>query len=91
MSGWYHLCLLKGRALPVFCDLDTKEGGWLVSVRETPGLPGWPSGHFFLLAPRGSQSPLELRHSLKRFTDQCLLSSQRARRNLSRLLRGDAI
>ncbi|MBV95388.1 Mitogen-activated protein kinase kinase kinase 6, partial [Eschrichtius robustus] len=31
LSGWYHLCLPKGRALPVFCDVDTTEGGWLVS------------------------------------------------------------
>uniref|UniRef100_A0A673UKL9 Ficolin 3 n=1 Tax=Suricata suricatta TaxID=37032 RepID=A0A673UKL9_SURSU len=71
LSGQEHLCLLEGRALPVFCDMDTKEGGWLVSVRETPpGHRGWPSRHFFLLAPRGSQSPLELRHSLSSFTDQ---------------------
>ncbi|KAB0393363.1 hypothetical protein E2I00_012055, partial [Balaenoptera physalus] len=29
LSGWYHLCLPEGRALPVFCDVDTTEGGWL--------------------------------------------------------------
>ncbi|KAF5924566.1 hypothetical protein HPG69_004438 [Diceros bicornis minor] len=31
LSGWYHLCLPEGRALPVFCDMDTEGGGWLDS------------------------------------------------------------
>lgn len=59
MSGWYHLCLPEGRALPVFCDMDTLGGGWLVSVREGTQRPGPASGQFCPLSPRGSQSPLE--------------------------------
>lgn len=34
LSGWCSLCLLEGRDLPASRDKDTKEGGWLVSVRE---------------------------------------------------------
>ncbi|XP_003891463.1 ficolin-3 isoform X1 [Papio anubis] len=37
LSGWYHLCLPEGRALPVFCDMDTEEGGWLVFQRRQDG------------------------------------------------------
>ncbi|KAM7100016.1 LOW QUALITY PROTEIN: ficolin-3 [Molossus nigricans] len=33
LSAWYHLCLPEGRALPVFCDMDTPGGGWLVLQR----------------------------------------------------------
>ncbi|KAM5322254.1 LOW QUALITY PROTEIN: ficolin-3 [Glossophaga mutica] len=31
LSGWYRLCLPEGRALPVFCDMDT---GWGVFPRR---------------------------------------------------------
>ncbi|XP_021569194.1 ficolin-3 isoform X2 [Carlito syrichta] len=37
LSGWYHLCLPEGRALPVFCDMDTMQGGWLVFQRRQDG------------------------------------------------------
>lgn len=55
LSSWYHLCLPEGRALPVFCDMDTLGGGWLVSIREET--QARPSGHFCPLAPRGRQNP----------------------------------
>lgn len=34
MSSLYHLCLPKGRALPVLCDKDTTEGSWLLSEHQ---------------------------------------------------------
>lgn len=72
LSGWYHLCLPEGRALPVFCDMDTLGGGWLVSVRDS-GQAQW---QFCPLSPRGSQSPLETGHFLERFIDKSCLCSQ---------------
>ncbi|XP_027720742.1 ficolin-3 isoform X2 [Vombatus ursinus] len=37
LSGWYQLCLPNGKVLPVFCDMASAEGGWLVFQRRQDG------------------------------------------------------
>ncbi|KAK2489414.1 hypothetical protein MC885_000149 [Smutsia gigantea] len=48
LKSWYHLYLLEGRVLPVFCDMDATEGSWLlVFQRRQDGSMdfshSWPS------------------------------------------------
>uniref|UniRef100_A0A8C9M813 Ficolin 3 n=1 Tax=Panthera tigris altaica TaxID=74533 RepID=A0A8C9M813_PANTA len=66
LSGWYRLCLLEGRALPVLCDMDTKEGGWLVFQRRQDGsVDFFRSWSAYKLAVQGTW---ELRVELEDFT-----------------------